>query len=321
VAAYTPCARLYRFDLALPLLERAVALDPNDPMALKHLFQARMNLCLRDAETLGLAERLVSLAPQLVDSWEELAWIYAELGRDEESLAVLRQFLAEHPENAEAHTALAWRCHYLGDYAAVVHHARRAYALAPQDSHVCWTMLFACGHLPDAEVSRAVEEIVARFPGDAAVMQMVSRTYHARGRETEALEYARRAVALSPASLEALGQLACVHFHSGRWEAAAAQLEQMAGLTGGRTSGILSGWAQVLNVLNDPRAEDLLAEAATLARSPLDYIQLGRVYAACGNEGAAVAAFRRCLSQTPLRTQLRREVEHALRQLGAGQTQ
>jgi len=32
--AYTPCARLQRWDLALPLLERAVEIDPNHPIAL-----------------------------------------------------------------------------------------------------------------------------------------------------------------------------------------------------------------------------------------------------------------------------------------------
>src|SRR5205807_1386364 len=57
VEVYTPCARLNRFDVALPLLERAVELDPNDPLALKQLVQARMNLRLRDAETMRLAER------------------------------------------------------------------------------------------------------------------------------------------------------------------------------------------------------------------------------------------------------------------------
>src|SRR5207248_1794725 len=100
VAVYTPCARLRRFEVARPLLERAVALDPHHPMAIKHLFQVRMNLGLRDAETLELAERLVRLAPQFVASWAELAWIYAELGREDESLAVLRHFLKEHPNSA-----------------------------------------------------------------------------------------------------------------------------------------------------------------------------------------------------------------------------
>jgi RNA polymerase sigma-70 factor (ECF subfamily) len=55
VGAYTPCARLRRFDLARPLLERAVALDPNDAMAIRQLFQVRMNLRLYDAETQRLA--------------------------------------------------------------------------------------------------------------------------------------------------------------------------------------------------------------------------------------------------------------------------
>lgn len=316
-AAYTPCARLYRFDLARPLLERAVALDPNDPTAVKWLFQVRMNLRLLDAETEGLAQRLVELAPHLVDSWEQLSWIYAELGRDEESAAVLQQFLTEHPENALAHAALAWRYMYLHDELSAVRHARRAYALAPQDSHICWTMLKTCKNslVPEPEVSVAVAEIVARFPEDAFLMCSVSDLYGARGYETEALEYARRAVALSPASLEAQAHLAGLYRRLERWEAAAALYESLAQRPGGRNCGILSVWAQTLSAVIDPRAEELLAEAAMLAKNPLDYLWLGYAYAACGQEEAAMAAFRRCLSQSPLPTQLRHDAEGALREL------
>ena len=49
-----------------------------------------MNLGLRDADTQQLAERLVGIAPDLVESWSQLAWFYAEQGRGEDSLAVLR---------------------------------------------------------------------------------------------------------------------------------------------------------------------------------------------------------------------------------------
>src|SRR5262249_23277535 len=124
--AYTPCARLERWDLALTLLECASEIDPNHPRVLKHLFQVRMNQRRFDAETLAMAERLVRIAPDFVESWSELAWIYAELGRDEESLAVLREFLREHPANAEGYAALAWRSHYLGRPQEMLSSALRA---------------------------------------------------------------------------------------------------------------------------------------------------------------------------------------------------
>src|SRR5205814_1824087 len=47
-AAYTPCAHLGRFEQAKALLEQGRAVDPNNPRLLKHLFQARMNLGLKD---------------------------------------------------------------------------------------------------------------------------------------------------------------------------------------------------------------------------------------------------------------------------------
>jgi tetratricopeptide (TPR) repeat protein len=212
---YTPCARLRRFDQALPLLERAVAVDPHSPLALKWLFQTRMNLRRLDAQTGKLAQRLVEIAPQLVDSWSQLSWYYAELGRAEDSLAVLRHLVGEHPNNAEAHAALAWRYHYLGRPEAELSHARRAYELEPQNRHVCWTLLTACTAalartLDDAEVRQYAAEIAARFPTDAAVMVWLSRMYGAHRREVEALAAARRAVALNPTWIEAQAQLAAV---------------------------------------------------------------------------------------------------------------
>jgi tetratricopeptide (TPR) repeat protein len=292
-AAYTPCARLSRFDLARPLLERAVALDPHDPAGVKCLFQVRMNLRLLDGETEALAQRLVQMAPHLVDGWEQLAWIYAELGRDEESLAVLHQFLAEHPENAQLHAALAWRYMYLRDEPLMIRHACRAYALAPQDNHVCWTMLMACKSplVPEAEASGAVEVILTRCPEDAFLMHSVSDVYSARGCEEKALEYAERARALSPASLELQIYLAGLFLRYRHWEAAATLYEELT-QTCGRSCELLSAWARALHGLKDPRVEALLAEAAPLAQSPGDFLALGDTYVACGQVDAAIAAFR-----------------------------
>lgn len=319
IGVYTPCAWLRRFDIARPLLERAVALDPNDPMAIKHLFQVRMNLHLYDTETLQWAERLVQIAPQFVASWGELAWIYAELGRDEESLAVLHQFAAEHPHNAEAQAALAWRYHYLGCPAESAVCARRAYALDPGDPYTCWALCVAGKEeesaISEEEALRQAAEIAARFPCDAGLLAAVSGVYLKWGRWAEALDTARRAAALSPASVETQGPLAYVYRAVGRWEEAAAIYHRLAETPGAHGGGYLCAWAEALKALNDPRAEALFAEACDRARSAGEDLACADVYEAWGRRDEAIAAFRRCLSRSPLSTYFRLRAEAGLRRL------
>jgi tetratricopeptide (TPR) repeat protein len=321
VGVYTPCACLRRFDLAQSLLERAVALDPNDPMAVKHLFQVRMNLGLRDAETVRLAERLVQLAPQFVASWGELAWIYAELGRDEESLAVLQQFLVEHPCNAEAHAALAWRYHYLGREPESADSAARAYALDPGDPYVCWTRLVTikeeASAVPEAEALRVAAEVVARFPGDANLLVAASAVFWSRGRVAEALHHARRASGQSPASAEVQGHLAFLYRGLGWWEEAANLYRLLAEAPGKTDAASLLRWAEALRAMNDPRAESLFADACALARGAGDDLAYGEVVAVWGKREEAIAAFRRALSRSPLPTHVRLRAERSLQRLGS----
>jgi RNA polymerase sigma factor (sigma-70 family) len=317
VSVYTPCARLRRFDIARPLLERAVTVDPHSPMAVKHLFQVRMNLSLFDDETLELAERLVRLAPQLSDSWHELSWIYRELGRDEESIAVLRQFVQEHPHNAESLAALSWGYGYLGRGEEQYAHARRAYQLAPQNWYVCWTLLVAC-HPPMAaeEAMRYAEEIAAQFPHDAWLMQHVAALCCHQGREAEALHYAQRAVELSPEAMLSRAQLARVYYTFGCWQEAADAYERLSQMPEGRVHDWLREWGESLAHLNDPRAEEVFAEALTLAQQAGDDFRSGWIYESWGKREEAIAAYRRCLSRSPLPTYLRLRVEERLRRLG-----
>ena len=183
-AAYTPYARLGLWESLSALLETAVRLDPNNPSILRHLFQVRMNQRRFDDETLAYAERLVQLAPDFVASWSELAWIYAELDRHEESLAVLHHFLQLHPQNAEAHAALSWRYHYHSQNrsAECVTFARSAYALAPAEWYICWTILMAYSspEVADSEIIAVTEEIRNRFPSDLFIHDQLNRLFQIR---------------------------------------------------------------------------------------------------------------------------------------------
>ncbi len=318
--AYTPCARLERWDMAVPLLECALEIDPNHPVVLKHLFQVRMNQQRYDVETLGLAERLVRLAPDFVESWSELAWIYAELGRDEESLAVLHEFLREHPGNAEACAALAWRYHYLDRLEDLAVYARRAYQLDPHNWHVCWTQLNACGHkttaISDAERSRVAEEILEHFPEDAFLLERICFLYANWGRHEEALGIARRLRALQPDSPALERRLAEIHRLCHKWEEAVREYRRLLEQPDEPVSGLLALLGEALRGLQDPAADAAFAEAEERANTWYDYLLLADTYERCALHERALAMIEHLLSLPFPSAIARRRVEaqrHRLR--------
>lgn len=321
VEAYTPCARMSRWDVALPLMEQAVELDPNDPIAIKQLFQVRMNLRRFDDETLALASRLVEHAPDFASSWGQLAWILAELGRDEESVAVLRQFLADHPANAEGHAALAWRYYYLWRGEEMVAHARRAYELAPQTIYAAWAMLTACFRpgtpLAREEALRYVDEIAARFPRSDLLAQTAAYCSATWSAEATAIELARRAAALAPDSPEAQAALAHIYRQFGHFAAAAVVYERLVEMPAGRVPGRLAAFSAALRGAGDRRWKLFMREAYRLAEKREDDLQRGLVREADGRRAEAAACFRRCLEQPRASVLDRTEAYKGLYRVGA----
>ena len=293
IEAYVPCARLRRWDLAQTLLECAVALDSNHPLALKHLFQVRMNLGLFDGVSLALAERLVRLAPQFAESWSELAWIYAELGRHEESVGVLEAFLREHPASGEAHAALAWRHHYLGNLGERRRHALAAFALLPGSAYVCWTRILVSE--PGEEAT--LREVAARFSSDAFLHIQVSRALQGMERLDAAEEFARRAGVLQPDGAEPFDQLVAVLFAKRAWREAARLLRLH--------PDILHRYrlAIALEALGDPEAKEV--RSALRPESSSDLLALLDLAVEAGQHADAAAFLTALVRASPTEMQLR----------------
>lgn len=279
IEAYVPCARMLRWDIARPLLEQAVALDPNHPLALKHLFQVRMNLGLHDEETLALAERLVRIAPEFAESWAELAWIYADMGRHEESVEVLKAFLREHPNSGEAHAALAWRYHYQENIRQRRKHALAAYALLPESSYVCWTRILA-----STVTDRAVlDEVAGRFPHDAFLQLQLSRACINHKRLAAAEGFARRAVALQPGGQEPLKQLVYVLVLRRKWHTVIEHVSP------GQEPHLRYWLLLALEALGKPDAPAV--RASLLPETPRETLSLAEAAATSGHLTEAAAFF------------------------------
>ena len=320
VQVYTPCARLHRFDIAQALLEKAVALDPNDPMAVKHLFQVRMNLGLCDSESLAIAEQLVRLAPDLADSWSELATIYHELDQQEKSIAVLERFACDHPNNAQALAMLAWRYIQGSREEEGAASTVKAYDLAPNDYFVCWSLLMAHGHsIAGESESRTFEmavEIERRFAKDSFILSILSEFYRYRGRHSRALDLAKLGIAICPSSSFSYNSLASLHLHCGQWQEAADTYWVGIAASAGRYYPLLVGHAEALSRMNDSRAPKAWARAEETITSADECLYIASRYLACGLSEAAASRFLKCLKYPVLPPRVRRLVEEALASLG-----
>jgi tetratricopeptide (TPR) repeat protein len=291
IKAYTPCARLDRFDVALPLMERAVTLDPNFPIAIKHVFQVRYNLGLLDDVTRELAERLVLLAPELVDSWNQLSMYYAECGRSGEAIAVLEAYLKEHPKSAQCHAALAHH-RVAVDKGKSYEHAGTAMKLAPNDWYVCWIWLYINGR-PQKDgntsqgfrVARGIEE---RFEGDSFVLHVLSGFYRMRGCHAEALRLAQLAVKQSPESLMMHVHLGDTYSSEQRLKEAVESYRTAMSLATSEMPHVLARFAAALTMLADPESSSAWECAVAACRSGADMMRVADQFVSCGLTDRAI---------------------------------
>ncbi len=320
--AYTPCARLTRWQATLPLLEQAVEIDPNFPGAIKHLFQVRMNLHLYNEETQRLAERLVEVAPEFAESWAELAWFYRAKGQTAEGVALLHAFLDKHPANAQAHAFLAWAYRYDTCEDAEIksrEQAREAYALAPGDWYVCWTMIMALGDPTDSsrrdEALCVADEIAARFPSDAFLLDRVALVDGLWGRPERAIERAAHIVTLDPDSPQTWNALADTYLRLERWTEAAEAYRNVLQKPDSGTADIFIHYGLALSHFDPPEADRAFATARERIHSPDALVRLARVLARTGRSAHAVIAYRDSLADPALSGPTRHSAEEELARL------
>ena len=159
------------------------------------------------------------------------------------------------------------------------------------------------------------EEIAARFPQNAFLLECVSRIYTSLQDEEKALEYARRAVALSPTSVGTHLQLAHACYTFGHWPEAIKEYQAVLELPGGRRGDWLLAYGILLKAAGAPKAEEAFAEALTLAESQEDTVLRGCIAEARGKRAEAAQLFRQYLSQSPLPVPLRRKAEAGLQRV------
>lgn len=161
---------------------------------------------------LPLLEKAVQLNPNHVRSQFRLGTILMDLGRVGEARAHLEKILECEPEHAGAHHHLAVICSREGRPLEAVNHCRQALEANPDFFMAHMTLgliLVEAGDLTEAE--KHLETAVQLEPDDPHASYYYGYVLHRQGKPQEAVKHYARAVELDPGAVPALLALAVIH--------------------------------------------------------------------------------------------------------------
>lgn len=220
-----------RYAQALPLLEKAVGLAPDEVAYVSDLALV-LDRLERPKDSLAVIERVLALHP--TGSWGHRfqSYLFRQVGRPEEAWHAARRAVALAPHSPAAHRRLAHAARDSDRVDEIRAAIEYAVACAPQDASMwrdCATLLRELG---DAEGGRrALREALRLAPTDAWL-----RVEHAQGLAGQAqLEAFREALALDPVHQGALAGYAKALAGAGEHAEARAVGHSLVELTKGAT--------------------------------------------------------------------------------------
>ena len=170
------------------LAERAVMLDRSDARALAILGHVRAFLYHRIEEAIALQNRAIALNPNLPLALVFSGLSLAYLGRHEEALARTRRYRDLAPLDPHAYLyemALTVPMLMLGDYAGVVEVGRQAVLLNPAFTSTHKVMLAALGHLGWRAEANDVRARLLQLEPDFTVVLALAHTPLRRAEDRE----------------------------------------------------------------------------------------------------------------------------------------
>jgi TolB-like protein/Tfp pilus assembly protein PilF len=225
--------------------------------------------------------------PHYALAWTELAWaLLWQLPWDyERTTAAAVKAIELQPDLALAHATRGWCASLRGyDWALAVSELDKALALEPENMRA----LYGKGRLARVlrrfdESIRYYEAAIEQDPINPNPMDGLSATLVAVGRSEEAVQFARRALEISPNIQWGHWYLARALFHRGQLDAALreAQLEPVSSLR-------LSSIALIERARHHPEAADAALRELLTTNDPDKTFQVARVYADRGDTQAAV---------------------------------
>lgn len=180
---------------AIPLLKKALAQEPSDPMV-HNSYGTALAVNGRHDEAIAEYRRAIALSPDYPDAYNNLASALAQQGRPDQAIAHFRKAIALKPDFGEAQAALGSVLAGTGRAAEAVPHLQRAAQLNPEYPGVLANLALALS-LSDrsAEAIPVAQKAVALTGGqDPRVLELLGRVYAQSGRLSDAIETTRQAL-------------------------------------------------------------------------------------------------------------------------------
>ncbi|TWB23509.1 putative O-linked N-acetylglucosamine transferase (SPINDLY family) [Nitrospirillum amazonense] len=209
------CAQTGRVAEGITLIRQAIALNKRVPEFHSNL--AVVLLEAGDAQGAAAACRqALQLNPNLADAQINLGAALLRLGQHQDAVPPLRRGAKASPGNVEAHRNLGLALLGTGQPAEAADSFRAGIAQAPTHAD-CWTGLVAAlEQCQSPHLGQALEEAVARCPGDIRLRIKLTAHRLAAGEMDSAEAMARQTAAGAPAALDAIVMLANVLTAQGR---------------------------------------------------------------------------------------------------------
>jgi predicted Zn-dependent protease len=208
------------------ILDELLKREPNSRIAL--VLKGRLLLLEKKPdEAMGLAKAAIAADPERAsDGQFLLAQAYLAVGRAEEATDALRQAIKLNPRAVGAQIALARVYASKGQKLPAIELAQQAVVSAPLNPEARLALVRAV--LANGDTRRAEQEVrslVSRFPTSALVLTQVGSLYLTRHEYQAAREVFTKALALDPASSEALAGLVALDLGAKDSRSAIARVE------------------------------------------------------------------------------------------------
>ena len=230
-----------RYQLAQPLLQDPIrlvrteaarvsaaalrtSLPPNDLQILRAAFNEYVDTQLHNADrpeaylNLGIVysqageavaaekayRQAIKLEPHFGPAYNNLADLYRQQGLDKNAGKVLAEGIAQQPEDAALHHAFGLLQARNSQLDAAIVSLEKAAVLAPDVAR--YTYVYGVALNSAGRPAAAINELKKghqQHPGNREIIFMIASIYRDQGNKTEALEWARKLLALNPADQQA----------------------------------------------------------------------------------------------------------------------
>jgi Flp pilus assembly protein TadD len=182
-------------EVAIPLLKRALAQEPSDPMV-HNSYGSALAMTGHLDEAIAQYRRATALSPDYPDAYNNLASALVQSGRPDEAIGQFEKAIAIKPDFGEAQAGLGGVLAGKGRVTEAIPHLQRAAELSPENPGVLVNLCLALS-LADrsGEAIPVAQKAVALTSGqDPLVLDMLGRLYAQAGRLSEAIETTRQAI-------------------------------------------------------------------------------------------------------------------------------